>query len=93
MTLAKMCGLTTPETLDAALDGGAAFVGAVVFPKSPRHIDPLHAATISNAAQCPAPSSACTRHAVAGSCTSGVTVATMIASRSAVRSTITGATP
>ena len=45
-TLAKICGLTTPETLDAALAGGAAFVGAVVFPKSPRHIDPLHAATL-----------------------------------------------
>lgn len=44
--LAKICGLTTPETLDAALAGGAAFVGAVVFPKSPRHIDPLHAATL-----------------------------------------------
>lgn len=46
MTLAKICGLTTPETLDAALDGGAAFVGAVVFPKSPRHIDPPAAATL-----------------------------------------------
>lgn len=46
MTLAKICGLTTPETLDAALAGGAAFVGAVVFPKSPRHIGPLHAATL-----------------------------------------------
>jgi len=46
MTPAKICGLTTPETLDAALAGGAAFVGAVVFPKSPRHIDPLHAATL-----------------------------------------------
>ncbi|HYD26403.1 phosphoribosylanthranilate isomerase [Brevundimonas sp.] len=46
MTLAKICGLTTPETLDAALAGGAAFVGAVVFPKSPRHIEPLHAATL-----------------------------------------------
>lgn len=43
---AKICGLTTPETLDAALAGGAAFVGAVVFPKSPRHIAPLHAATL-----------------------------------------------
>ena len=43
---AKICGLTTPDTLDAALAGGAAFVGAVVFPKSPRHIDPLHAATL-----------------------------------------------
>ncbi|RZJ33758.1 MAG: phosphoribosylanthranilate isomerase, partial [Brevundimonas sp.] len=41
-----ICGLTTPETLDAALTGGAAFVGAVVFPKSPRHIEPLHAATL-----------------------------------------------
>ena len=46
MTLAKICGLTTPETLDAALAGGAAFVGAVVFPRSPRHIAPLHAATL-----------------------------------------------
>ena len=46
MTQAKICGLTTPETLDAALDHGAAFVGAVVFPKSPRHIEPLHAATL-----------------------------------------------
>jgi len=43
---AKICGLTTPDALDAALAGGAAFVGAVVFPKSPRHIAPLHAATL-----------------------------------------------
>ena len=46
MTLAKICGLTTPETLDAALAGGAAFVGAVVFPRSPRHVAPLHAAAL-----------------------------------------------
>jgi phosphoribosylanthranilate isomerase len=46
MTSVKICGLTTPDTLDASLDHGAAFVGAVVFPKSPRHIDPLHAATL-----------------------------------------------
>ena len=51
MTLAKICGLTTPETLDAALAGGAAFVGAVVFPQSPRHIDPLHAATLFDRAR------------------------------------------
>lgn len=42
----KICGLTTPETLDAALSGGAAFVGAVVFPPSPRHIEPLHLSLI-----------------------------------------------
>ena len=46
MTSVKICGLTTPDTLDAALAGGAAFVGAVVFPKSPRHLEPLHAATL-----------------------------------------------
>ncbi len=43
---AKICGLTTPETLDAALADGAAFVGAVVFPRSPRHIEIRHAATL-----------------------------------------------
>ncbi len=46
MTLAKICGLTTPETLDAALDGGAAFVGAVLFAKSPRNIAPVEASTL-----------------------------------------------
>ncbi len=40
MTRAKICGLTTAETIDVALDHGAAFVGAVMFPKSPRHIEP-----------------------------------------------------
>lgn len=43
---AKICGLTTPEALAAALAAGGAFVGAVVFPKSPRHIEPLRAATL-----------------------------------------------
>ena len=42
----KICGLTTPETLDAALDGGARFVGAVIFEKSPRHLEPLEAASL-----------------------------------------------
>ena len=50
-TLAKICGLTTPQTLEAALHGGAAFVGAVVFEKSPRHIPPLHAATLFDRAR------------------------------------------
>jgi phosphoribosylanthranilate isomerase len=35
---AKICGLSTPETLDAAVRHGARFVGFVTFPKSPRHI-------------------------------------------------------
>lgn len=46
MTQVKICGLTTPDTLDAALDGGADFVGAVVFPKSPRHLSPQAAGTL-----------------------------------------------
>lgn len=37
-TLAKICGLSTPETLDAAVAGGAAYVGLVFFPPSPRHV-------------------------------------------------------
>jgi phosphoribosylanthranilate isomerase len=40
MTRVKICGLTTPETLDAALEHGAAFVGAVFFARSPRDISP-----------------------------------------------------
>jgi phosphoribosylanthranilate isomerase len=34
--LIKICGLKTPETLDAALDSGADLVGFVFFPPSPR---------------------------------------------------------
>ena len=39
----KICGLSTAETLEAALDAGADLVGFVHFPKSPRHV-PLSAA-------------------------------------------------
>ena len=35
----KICGLSTSETLEAALDAGADLVGFVHFPKSPRHLD------------------------------------------------------
>ncbi|MGO4706366.1 phosphoribosylanthranilate isomerase [Microvirga sp. 2MCAF38] len=38
-TLIKICGLSTPETLDAALDAGADLVGFVRFAKSPRHVN------------------------------------------------------
>ena len=37
--LIKICGLSTAETLEAALRAGADMVGFVVFPKSPRHVD------------------------------------------------------
>jgi phosphoribosylanthranilate isomerase len=35
----KICGLSTPETLDVALDAGADMVGFVFFPPSPRHLE------------------------------------------------------
>ncbi len=35
---AKICGLSTPETVDAAVAGGARWVGFVAYPRSPRHI-------------------------------------------------------
>jgi phosphoribosylanthranilate isomerase len=35
---AKICGLSTPETVEAAVRFGARFVGFVTFPKSPRYI-------------------------------------------------------
>ncbi len=34
----KICGLSTPETIDAALAGGASHVGFIHFQKSPRHV-------------------------------------------------------
>lgn len=35
----KICGLSTPETVVAAAEAGAAYVGFVFFPKSSRNID------------------------------------------------------
>ncbi len=38
MTRFKICGLSTPDTLAAALTAGASHVGFVFFPPSPRHL-------------------------------------------------------
>ncbi len=35
---AKICGLSTPDAVDAALAGGATHIGFVFFPPSPRNI-------------------------------------------------------
>ncbi|MBS0478450.1 MAG: phosphoribosylanthranilate isomerase [Proteobacteria bacterium] len=35
---AKICGLSTPQTLDAAIMGGASHVGFVFYPPSPRAV-------------------------------------------------------
>lgn len=37
-TTAKICGLSTPDTLNAAIAGGASHVGFVFFPPSPRNV-------------------------------------------------------
>ena len=37
---AKICGISTPEAVTAALDGGASFLGFMFFEKSPRNIAP-----------------------------------------------------
>ncbi|WP_294391826.1 phosphoribosylanthranilate isomerase [uncultured Sphingomonas sp.] len=37
--LTKICGLSTPETVDAAVGGGAAWLGFVFFPNSPRNVE------------------------------------------------------
>jgi phosphoribosylanthranilate isomerase len=43
----KICGLSTPETLDAALSGGADMIGFVFHPKSPRFVTPERAAELA----------------------------------------------
>jgi phosphoribosylanthranilate isomerase len=34
----KICGLSTPETVGAAVTGGAAWIGFMMFPRSPRNV-------------------------------------------------------
>lgn len=46
----KICGLKTPEAMDAALLGGASHVGFIFFPKSPRNVSPADAASLRKAA-------------------------------------------
>ncbi|MDB5453493.1 MAG: Phosphoribosylanthranilate isomerase [Caulobacteraceae bacterium] len=44
---AKICGLSTPEAVRAAVDGKAGFLGFVFFEKSPRHLDPAAASRLA----------------------------------------------
>jgi phosphoribosylanthranilate isomerase len=45
----KICGLSTPEGVAAALAGGAAFLGFVFYPKSPRNVAPERVAALCEA--------------------------------------------
>jgi phosphoribosylanthranilate isomerase len=48
MTLrAKICGLSTADSVAAAVAGGAAFVGFVFYPRSPRAVTPAQAAALA----------------------------------------------
>lgn len=39
MTDVKICGISTPDAMTAAIENGARYVGLVFYPKSPRHVD------------------------------------------------------
>ena len=47
--LAKICGINSPEAMAAAIEGGAAYVGLVFYPPSPRNISPQRAAELAAA--------------------------------------------
>ena len=44
----KICGLSTPETVEAALEAGADFVGLMFFARSPRHVSLYQAAELAD---------------------------------------------
>lgn len=43
---AKICGLSSPEAVAAAAEGGARYLGFVFYPPSPRAVDPAAAARL-----------------------------------------------
>jgi len=51
MILSKICGLRTPASVAAAVDGGASHLGFMIFPKSPRHQEPSAHAVVAKPAR------------------------------------------
>lgn len=49
--IVKICGLSTEETVDAALAAGTDMLGFVFFPKSPRAVTPERAAQLAERAR------------------------------------------
>src|SRR5437588_2569736 len=43
---AKICGLSSEEAVAAAVEGGAAYLGFVFYPPSPRAVSPARAAAL-----------------------------------------------
>lgn len=50
-TKVKICGLTTAETIDAAIDAGADYIGLVFFPPSPRNVSLQEAGPLADLAR------------------------------------------
>lgn len=46
----KICGLSTPETVTAAAEAGADYIGFVFYARSPRHVSPARAAELAKLA-------------------------------------------
>ena len=46
-TTVKICGLTSPQGVAAAVSAGARYLGFVFFAKSPRHVTPEQAAALA----------------------------------------------
>ena len=51
MAKVKICGLSEPVTMKAALDAGADMVGLVFFAKSPRNVNVEQAAALAKMAK------------------------------------------
>ena len=47
----KICGLSTPDTVDAAVEAGADWIGFVFVPASPRAVTPAQAAVLAARAE------------------------------------------
>jgi phosphoribosylanthranilate isomerase len=47
MVEVKICGLSTAETVAAAVGGGARFVGFIFYPRSPRNVTPDQAGALA----------------------------------------------
>ncbi len=47
MARVKICGLTDPAAIEAAIEGGADWIGFVFFPPSPRYVTPARARALS----------------------------------------------
>jgi phosphoribosylanthranilate isomerase len=50
-TLVKICGLSTPQAVNSALEGGASFIGFVFFERSPRNVRADTAARLAEPAR------------------------------------------